>query len=190
MERPKGFMSPETFMKVMELCERAPEKKPVAFHNFGEPLMHPKIMEFLTIASSRLPYTRMSTNAVMLNEKRIHQLKETGLDELVISLHKPVDEEIIWLASDVLPKVTVYGRTPEENHDWGKGGTNVEYGQKCVYLDENTYVVLWDGYINTCCIEAEKQLQLTVDDLLNGHEYKSERIPLCKTCNVAPQTWE
>lgn len=190
MKRPKGFMSKDTFNKVMTLVEMAPEKHPIAFHNFGEPLMHPQIMEYLTIAKDHVPFVRMSTNAVMLTDHRIYQLKETGIDELVISLHQPVPDHIIQLAQDVLPKVTVYGRTEEENHDWGKTHDGVSYGQKCVFRDFNTYVVLWDGSINTCCIEAEKQLQLTVDDLIDGAEYEFKDIPLCKTCTVAPQTWE
>ncbi|MBN1631660.1 MAG: radical SAM protein [Thermoleophilia bacterium] len=53
----------------------------------GEPLLHPKLFDFLRQAKEAGLWVRLVTNASLLNEKRGRELVDLGLDELHVSLN-------------------------------------------------------------------------------------------------------
>jgi radical SAM protein with 4Fe4S-binding SPASM domain len=82
-KRRKGFMTPEVFHKVLE--ELAPTKTPLRFIRWGEPLMHPNIVEFIAAAHAKGLLTHINTNGSKLDEAFIRALIDAGLDSLKFS---------------------------------------------------------------------------------------------------------
>ena len=61
-------------------------------HSWGEPLMHPKIIEMIEYATSRCLPTWMSTNATLLDESMSLRLLRSGLGGLVFSVENRLYE--------------------------------------------------------------------------------------------------
>lgn len=80
---PRGFMSPELFMKVIS------EVKHYAFEVFiqlgGEPLLHPRLIEFIKKAKDENLVVGISTNGSLLTKDLGEGLIKAGLDKLVIT---------------------------------------------------------------------------------------------------------
>ncbi len=82
--RPTGNMKDETFEKII-----MPLKKYLFYVNFyfqGEPLIHPKIFEWIKIASQNKIYSFISTNAHFLSIESCEKIVHSGLNKMVISL--------------------------------------------------------------------------------------------------------
>lgn len=71
-----------------KLCSSFRLIKPVLSFSGGEPLMHPEIVEMVSLAKSRGFTCTMTTNGTLL-ERKAPALVETGLDSLVISIDGP-----------------------------------------------------------------------------------------------------
>lgn len=85
-DEPLGYMSPETFQRILnDLAGRNP-KPAVFFGGFGEPLMHPGIAEMVQKAREVAARVELITNGMLLNEKLARQLIEAGLNTLWVSL--------------------------------------------------------------------------------------------------------
>ncbi|MBN1645268.1 SPASM domain-containing protein [Candidatus Woesearchaeota archaeon] len=90
MTRPLGFMDFSLFKKIID---QASEKiNSVWLHQFGDSLVHPEFKEFIIYAQNKGIKTKLSTNAILLNEVTSKKLIESGLDRLIISLDS-TDEE-------------------------------------------------------------------------------------------------
>jgi radical SAM protein with 4Fe4S-binding SPASM domain len=84
MQREVGHMEQSTLDLVLEKNEFFGE--PTWLHWFGEPLMNPKIFEYIRLAKQKIPNLGLSTNATLLNDKNQEQLLESGLDTLIIAI--------------------------------------------------------------------------------------------------------
>jgi|SRR5690554_544054 len=114
--------------------------KEVEFVNLwgGEPLLHPKIMEFVNYFSENKKYISIATNGTLLR-KHAKALVENGVDEIVVSLDGPKDihnnirgtsksfeyaklgiEEIVKLKNhmQIKPKIFLNCTITEENIDY------------------------------------------------------------------------
>ncbi len=102
MKRQAGDMPPEIFDSLVEELARHDEREElelVALHFFGDPLMHPQIMDMIEQIGSRLPNLRKlgelrdpmrglgtSTNALLLDEDKIEALLDSKLTWLGIAM--------------------------------------------------------------------------------------------------------
>jgi len=84
MKRKKGFMSKETIVKIAN--EAKGRAKTCYLHMIGEPLLHPRILEYIEVISRAGILTSLSTNAVLLNESMARSLFSSRLDELTLCL--------------------------------------------------------------------------------------------------------
>lgn len=82
MKRPKGHLDFELYRRFLDAN---PGVEEVDLFNWGEPLLHPQICDFVGEASSRGLYTRLVTNAVLLDERRAEGLVRAGLREILFS---------------------------------------------------------------------------------------------------------
>ncbi len=82
MERPKNHMEFELYRRFLSAN---PGIEEVDLFNWGEPLLHPRIFDFVREASSRGLYTRLVTNAVLLDQRRAEALIGAGLREVLFS---------------------------------------------------------------------------------------------------------
>jgi MoaA/NifB/PqqE/SkfB family radical SAM enzyme len=85
IDRSKGHASLDMFRNLMK--EIGDYVFFVDFYNWGEPLLNPRLDEFIKIASSYNIISTVSTNlSVRLTDERIDRILASGLNELTISL--------------------------------------------------------------------------------------------------------
>lgn len=90
-ERGIGFITSTTFNRIV--CE---ENRSMLRHTqlfmHGEPLLHPRIVEFVTKAKKYAKSVSFTTNAMLLNKNISHKLLEAGLDSICISFEGTTKE--------------------------------------------------------------------------------------------------
>ncbi len=89
---PLGFMSDETFSKVMDGLRNLPASPTVFFGGLGEPLFHPSIVEMVAQAKSPHTSVELITNGTLLTAELSEQLIKAGLDRLWVSLDGATQE--------------------------------------------------------------------------------------------------
>ncbi len=91
MTREKGFMSQEIFKKIIDEC--ALHKTPIRFIRFGEPTLHPKIIEFCQYVKSKGLPLHITTNGLLLNEDKMKALIAAGVDSMIFSFQGATKEQ-------------------------------------------------------------------------------------------------
>jgi len=84
MTRKQGYMDFDLFKKIIDECEGHVDF--IHLHFFGEPLLHPKIIDFINYSAGKGMTIALSTNATVLNEKMSRDLLQSKLDLLIISI--------------------------------------------------------------------------------------------------------
>ena len=85
-EQPIGRMSEETFERILAGLKRMSPIPDVYFGGIGEPLFHPKTVEWVRRVKELGVKVELITNGTILTEKIARQLIDSGLDILWISL--------------------------------------------------------------------------------------------------------
>jgi radical SAM protein with 4Fe4S-binding SPASM domain len=88
--REKGFMSDETFSRVADGIRG--KKAGVRFIRWGEPTLHPRLVEFVRILKNDGHLIHINTNGLLVGGKMSNDLIESGLDSIKFSF-QGVDEE-------------------------------------------------------------------------------------------------
>ncbi|MBI5544565.1 MAG: SPASM domain-containing protein [Deltaproteobacteria bacterium] len=85
--RPVGFMDLGLFRELLpQIAEAQRALKPLALHNLGESLLHPRLDEFVQAATQAGLPTELSVNPGLLPLERYVALAAAGLSRLVLSL--------------------------------------------------------------------------------------------------------
>lgn len=87
--RPKGFMSFETFKKIIDdLTEFDDKVKDMLFHKNGEPLLHPEIIKMIEYAKKKdvAQRTILVTNGSNFTPKLAREIANSGIDYIQISI--------------------------------------------------------------------------------------------------------
>lgn len=82
--RPKGFMEWSLYTAIVN--EVAPFAEAVVLHSWGEPLLHPRVVEMIEYAKQRNLWVELSTNATRLDEDITVRLIGSGLDRIYLSM--------------------------------------------------------------------------------------------------------
>ena len=85
-DEPTGTMSMDTFTALIKSLEAVPSFRTMAFWGFGEPLMHPEILQMITMANDKGVETELITNGLLLDDRMARGLIEAGLDRLIVSV--------------------------------------------------------------------------------------------------------
>ena len=85
-EEPLGTMEMATYKRLLNGLRGVPSLDTVAFWGFGEPLLHPGIVEMITLAGQTGAKTELITNGLLLNREMAGGLVGAGLDTLVVSV--------------------------------------------------------------------------------------------------------
>ncbi len=84
MARPEGFIDWTLYKKIID---ETPRLEHLVLHNWGEPLLHPKIFEMIDYASrAGVPHVVMNTNGTLLDDAKIELLVRSGLSVLRFSI--------------------------------------------------------------------------------------------------------
>lgn len=105
-EENSGRMGEDTFAAILASLEKMPHKPTVFFGGLGEPLFHPKTVEWVERVKAIGARVELITNGVILTEKVSRRLIAAGLDVLWVSLDgaTPESYQDVRLGAE-LPKV-------------------------------------------------------------------------------------
>jgi MoaA/NifB/PqqE/SkfB family radical SAM enzyme len=81
-----GEMAMALYKRLMDDLADFPSIETIAFWGFGEPLLHPNIVEMINLAHSRGIKTELITNGLLLNPELSGELVRAGLQTLVVSV--------------------------------------------------------------------------------------------------------
>jgi len=85
--RPVGYMSFDLFKKIID---EAKKYSPIAFslHKDGEPLLHPDLFQMIDYIKKSNPknIVYLTTNGVLLDEKKSRKILESGVDRFNVSI--------------------------------------------------------------------------------------------------------
>ena len=84
-KRPPAFLTRERFLRALD--QLAPYTRYLYFHIKGEPLLHPLLPDFLTLAGERGFQVNLTTNGVLLPELSPALLEAPALRQVNLSLH-------------------------------------------------------------------------------------------------------
>jgi hypothetical protein len=84
--RERKFFPLEEFRSMLE--EIGPGLIRLDFFNYGEPFVHPQALDMIEHVKKKYPhiYLYTSTNGLLLDEKKISRLAESGIDEVTFSV--------------------------------------------------------------------------------------------------------
>lgn len=82
-KRAKGFMEDDVFYKILD--EIRPHKTPLRFIRWGEPLTHPRVLEYLRACHGADVITHVNTNGSKLDDAMMDAILEIPLDSLKFS---------------------------------------------------------------------------------------------------------
>ena len=81
-----GDMDPVLFERILELLETCDPVPTVVFGGFGEPLMHPHLIDFMAACKKRGAGVELITNGLLLTDARLDRLADMSLDRLWLSI--------------------------------------------------------------------------------------------------------
>ncbi len=90
MKRDKGFMSEEIFKRIIDEC--AKHKTPIRLIRFGEPFLHPNIIEFCRYAKSKKLMVHITNNGLAIKESHINALVDLEVDSVIFSFQGTTKE--------------------------------------------------------------------------------------------------
>jgi len=85
-DQPIGRMTDETFAHILDGLKALKPIPHVYFGGIGEPLFHPRTVEWIRQIKALGAHVEMITNGTILVEKKARELVEAGLDTLWVSL--------------------------------------------------------------------------------------------------------
>lgn len=192
MQRPKEDMSWETFKKALTWVKYFLElglQKELSFTGIGESTMHPQFPDMLRAARAldvNMPIV-FSTNGLPTFTEEIAALCAELNIGVMVSLHRP---EVAGKAVELCKKYGILkfinaqfvdaafnwaGQVP----DWHVTAPALT----CEYLRSGWGVVLQDGQITTCCLDAEnKGVVGSVSDTPGSLKIKP--FSLCASCHM------
>lgn len=105
-EEPSGMMSDETFERIFRAVQDISPLPTIFFGGYGEPLIHPKLIEWVKRFKALGARVELITNGLLLTEQRSLQFIRAALDILWVSLDGSSTESYadVRLGSS-LPKV-------------------------------------------------------------------------------------
>jgi MoaA/NifB/PqqE/SkfB family radical SAM enzyme len=82
--RPPGLMTRDQYRQIID--EIAPYAYRVELYNWGEPLLHPEVVDFIRYARQRRIIVGISSNLHRLDARLSRELIESGLNRLLVSI--------------------------------------------------------------------------------------------------------
>lgn len=199
--RDVGLMDMGTYNKALGLVqhfERKGTQGEVCLYMFGEPMLHPRVVDMVRDLRAVLPAYKsvlLSTNGYGMTASTARALHEAGVTVISLSDHEAplAMRAIIELKKAGVPWRYWRGAIWEPNNyaglvEWAPAEEVARYG--CDWFIKGMVAVMSDGRVTTCCNDAGGWGVIgTVDDPPDTLEMRP--FDLCRTCNqVLPPPWE
>lgn len=91
MTRHKGFISKEILKKVVDECSQY--NTPIRFIRWGEPFLHPKIIDFCKYIKSKGLLLHITNNGLAIKESQMKTLIELEVDSIIFSFQGAAKEQ-------------------------------------------------------------------------------------------------
>lgn len=162
--QPKMHMERRVFERALDWAEtlndrRDPDRAELSLTGIGEALLHPDFVAFVALARKRLPVHPIvfSTNGLLLTDEICERLAPYHV-RVCVSMHRPERAGPAITAAKRHGIFLVANHSPaSQAMDWA-GQISVPWKSAppitCEYLKSGWGVVLVDGRITTCCIDA------------------------------------
>ncbi len=196
MQRSKGFMSEVTMQACIDWALRTRTPR-LVLHHFGEPLLHPQLLERLTQIASAGLTIQFSTNALLLDRSWDTLLDIDTPITAMIAFHQWVDTSPAHYLAAVAAyqqraegtNITVLPAYAFKNdlfhiHSWGSGSPEPWDVLSCPFLKYNLGVILWNGDIVSCCVDHEGVTASKNIRSVEAFEHRSLPWVACETCDV------
>jgi MoaA/NifB/PqqE/SkfB family radical SAM enzyme len=139
---PEGLMSRETFSRFLTQLEGFNPLPEVFLGGYGEPLLHPDIIPFISSIKRLGVKTGLVTNGTLINQSISSQIKNSGLDKLWISLDGAHQENLspdqfTEYQDKILTQVQSISRTGNPNNHQHKSTGIIEVGLAFVLTNTN-----------------------------------------------------
>lgn len=191
LPRPKADMEWGAFEQALELVKhfvRRGTQTELSLTGIGESLLHPRFIEAVAAARAAIGQSRplvITTNGLLLTEALCRDLAPFQ-PQVFVSLHRPEKAGPAVEAAKragILKGVNASAATSA--FDWG-GQVKWHISApriQCEYLRSGWCVVLQDGRVSTCCLDASGAGSVgTVWD--DPESLKLQPYSLCSTCHM------
>ncbi|MHB1415514.1 MAG: radical SAM protein [Chloroflexota bacterium] len=85
-QEPGGMMTMAAYLQLVDGLRKLPALRKVSFWGFGEPLLHPDIVEMVALAKELGAQTEIITNGLLLDTAKAAAFVQAGLDSIVFSV--------------------------------------------------------------------------------------------------------
>lgn len=109
MKRDKGYMDKRLLLKIIK--EATDFETGIRFIRWGEPILHPKFLEYCKIVKKNDLPLHITTNGLLLTDKIIKKLVSLKVDSIIISMQGSTKEEYEYM---------------RENNEWDLLVNNVD----------------------------------------------------------------
>jgi len=93
MKRNKGFMSEENLKRIADECSQSQHNVPIRFIRWGEPFLHPKIVDFSKYIKSKGLLLHITNNGLAIKESQMKDIIDIGVDSLIFSFQGATKEQ-------------------------------------------------------------------------------------------------
>ncbi len=198
LPRTKEDMSEDTFRQSLDLIQhyvRQGTQTELSLTGIGEAMLHPRFVEYATRAREVVgPHRQLviTTNGLLLDEKMAAAI--APLHPLVfISLHRPEKAgPAIEIAKKYEILAGINASFATSSFDWAGSQKNWFVSAPkipCEYLRSGWAVILVDGRVATCCLDADGSS--TIGRVTDNPEtlmlkpWKSEKGAGCEFCHMS-----
>jgi len=194
--RKVGFMDLDIFAAALQWVQLYADRgtqRELNLFGVGEPMLNPNIVEMVRLARIALPDhlpVHLNTNGNIFTEELAWKLKDAGITEIDVTGHNP---HATAKTIRILKKVGIPGRVSfdpvlQPNNwagqvDWFEP----EYSYPCPWLHRGQVMVMSDGSVTRCCIDAFAKGILS-HVLYNLDLIDETPFELCESCHqTVPQ---
>jgi len=176
--RTRGLMDDKTLARALEVMSN----RVVSLHHFGEPLLHPNVVEIVRGCTDRGFDVGFSSNCRLLTQEKLDDLAHAGLKWL--RMH--TDPFGVRLSQFIVPDQLEMTEHRIEADNDAPAKEKVSFSgyvkdmpakkqRRCSYLEDDWVVVLWDGRLALCChdIEGTQSTKLCTD--CEGYVFQTPR---------------
>lgn len=91
MTRAKGFMAEDTWKSLVDQC--AEYGTPIRIIRWGEPSMHPNIIDYVRYAKSKDINIHITNNGIAVSREQLQSVVDIGVDSLIFSFQGATKEQ-------------------------------------------------------------------------------------------------
>lgn len=149
------LMQPEQFERILDRLVEAGFAGRLSYHFYNEPLLHPRLPQFVARVRERLPAVRqiLYSNGDYLTEEKYRDLRERGIERFVITQHD---------GKPGVPKPDLTWLTPQQLNLTSRAGTvvagpPVAPGRVC-FAPTDMLIITITGNVVLCYEDSQEEV--------------------------------